>query len=80
MKRFTLLQLLKTNFFQHYDVPTSPQNFVQLSISSRFSLTINPTFVQQLFKTLLIILPHFQKDTLVTSKYQVQLKNQSTIK
>ena len=43
---FSLLQLQEPKSFQQYYIPISLLNFVQLSLSSKFSLMINLTFVQ----------------------------------
>ena len=67
---FTLLQLQKkTKSFLQNHIHTSHPIFIQPSISLKFSLMTNLIFVLQLFKTLQIILQHFQKDILVTLKY-----------
>ena len=47
-----MLQLPGTNSFQQYHILTSLLNFVQPSISLKFSQIKNLIFVQQIFKTL----------------------------
>ena len=80
MKNYYNLHFATTPSNQFF--PTKAHTYVASKLrttSSKFSLMINLTFVQHFFKTLLIILQHFQKETLVTLKYQLQIKNQNTI-